>query len=137
MFFLSKLKCCQNLDITQTVISPNLKCHQNWNIPNLKCYQDLNVTKTHIFPKLKCKKLNVATTETSPSLKCHQNWNVTKFVWFFVRLLGQNAGLTPGILWFGAILHSQCTFYPQDFYSSWNPYKMTKSGAAKGILQPP
>ena len=72
-------------NVTNTEMSPKLKCHQNWNVaknelpPKLKCHLKWNVTKTEMSPKLKChQNLNVTKTEMSPKLKCHQNWNVKK-----------------------------------------------------------
>ena len=67
------------------VMSPQLKCHQNWNVtktempPNIKYHQKLNGTKNDMAPKREMSpKLNVARTEMFSKLKCYQEWNITR-----------------------------------------------------------
>ena len=96
----SKLKYCENLNVTKTDMSPKQKCHQDWVVtktelsPKLICHQSWNVFKAAMSPKLKCN-LNfyVTKTKTIPKLKCHQSpifWHL--IVWMFKIYIWQPDG---------------------------------------------
>ena len=86
-----QLKCHPNRNVTKNNISPELNCHQNWNVIEtkillkLKCHQNKNVTKTVISPELNCyQKLNVTKTQMLPKIKSPRNSNDAR-TWLYWR----------------------------------------------------
>ena len=76
---LLKCICPQNINGTQTKISPKRKCQ-----PKHKCHKNVNVTKTQMSSKPKCHQnaivpnTNVTQTQMSPERNCYQNASVPK-----------------------------------------------------------